>query len=163
MAHLDKPNAQEPFLAKQREFVDALSSLLSEQFHNTWIPVFAKTCYREIQKVDEEKKAGLLRQVLVARSDWIQDLRIKALHDLARYVQANQSEFDGNAQHWMQECLTEIWSETSTEEVFRDWFAGACDDTDDLESWRAPSWLPAALELSTMKVRLQENSDSEDT
>jgi len=162
MEYLGKPKPQETFFVKQCEFIDALSELFSYRFHDEWIPIFAKTCYRETQKVEEKKRADIMRQVLVARSDWMQNLRIQILHDLAKYIQANESQFDGNRQTWMQERLTEIWSEACTQETFLEWFARACDDTTDLESWRAPSWLPAALEISNMKVRLQETSDDSD-
>jgi hypothetical protein len=160
MEHPDKLKAQETIPAKQREFIDALSSLFSDEFRRVWIPVIAETCYQHIRKVEEKKKADLLGQVLAFRSRWMQDLRIKLLHDLARYIQANQSEFDGNAQRWMQERLTEIWSPAFTEEVYLEWLAAACDDTTDLESWRAPSWLPAALGFSKMKIRFEETDGS---
>lgn len=160
MEHPDKLQAQETIPAKQREFIDALSSLFSDEFRRVWIPVIAETCYQHIRKVKEKKKADLLGQVLAFRSRWMQDLRIKLLHDLARYIQANQSEFDGNAQRWMQERLTEIWSPAFTEEVYLEWLAAACDDTTNLESWRAPSWLPAALGLSNMKIRFEETDGS---
>jgi hypothetical protein len=156
MEHPDKLKAQETILAKQREFLDALSSVFSNEFRRTWIPL-AETCYQHLRKVAEEKKkADLLGQALKFRSGWMQDLRIKLLHDLARYIQANQSEFDGNAQRWMQERLTEIWSPAFTEEAYLEWLAAACDDTTNLESWRAPSWLPAALGFSEMKIRFEE-------
>jgi hypothetical protein len=160
MEHPDKLKAQETIPAKQREFVDALSSLFSDEFRRVWIPVIAETCYQHIRKVEEKKKADLLGQVLAFRSRWMQDLRIKLLHDLARYIQANQAEFDGNAQRWMQERLTEIWSPAFTEEAYLEWLAAACDDTTNLESWRAPSWLPAALGLSNMKIRFEETDGS---
>jgi len=160
MEHPDKLRVQETIPAKQREFIDALLSLLYDEFHLAWIPI-AKTCYDHIRKVEERKKADLLGQTLKFRSRWMQDLRIKLLHDLARYVQANRSEFDGNAESWMQERLTEIWSAAFTEEVYFDWFAAACDGTtEDLESWRAPSWLPAALGFSNMKIRFEETDGS---
>jgi predicted DNA-binding protein (UPF0251 family) len=156
MEHADKLKARETILAKQREFLDALSSVFSNEFRRTWIPL-AETCYQHLRKVAEEKKkADLLGQALKFRSGWMQDLRIKLLHDLARYIQANQSEFDGNAQRWMQERLTEIWSPAFTEEAYLEWLAAACDDTTNLESWRAPSWLPAALGFPEMKIRFEE-------
>jgi hypothetical protein len=156
MEHPDKLKARETILAKQREFLDALSSVFSNEFRRTWIPL-AETCYQHLRKVAEEKKkADLLGQALKFRSGWMQDLRIKLLHDLARYIQANQSEFDGNAQRWMQERLTEIWSPAFTEEAYLEWLAAACDDTTNLESWRAPSWLPAALGFPEMKIRFEE-------
>src|SRR5580693_2191784 len=160
MEHPDKLKAQETIPAKQREFIDALSSLFSDEFRRVWIPVIAETCYQHIRKVEEKKKADLFGQVLAFRSRWMQDLRIKLLHDLALYIQANQSEFDGNAQRWMQERLTEIWSPAFTEEAYLEWLAAACDDTTNLESWRAPSWLPAALGLSNMKIRFEETDGS---
>jgi hypothetical protein len=160
MEHPDKLKAQETIPAKQREFIDALSSLFSDEFRRVWIPVIAETCYQHIRKVEEKKKADLFGQVLAFRSRWMQDLRIKLLHDLALYIQANQSEFDGNAQRWMQERLTEIWSPAFTEEAYLEWLAAACDDTTNLESWRAPSWLPAALGLSNLKIRFEETDGS---
>ena len=154
-----KTEAGKALLSKQQEFLESLSFLLYNKFQEQWLPVLAHTCYLATRKATDEQKIEAIRQTLAFMDTWAQDLRTQILRDLARYVQANQSEFEGGIKEWLQKRLTELWSQQCTEEAYCEWFAAACDDTSNLEWWRAPLWLATAVNMSRDKFQLQEESE----
>ena len=150
------------FLNRERQFLDSLESVLSAAFREAWIPVFAKTCYRATHKLPNAEKAVSLKRVLVALSDWESELRIKVLRDLARFVRMNRAIYKGNEKKWMEKSCCDTWASFIREEDYLEWCAAACDDTDDLEVWRAPVWLAAALGISEKDIRLQEKPEQQE-
>ncbi len=159
MRRATRPNAKKEALSRQQLFIESISSLFADEFHEFWIPVFAQTCYRISQKAPIDKKANVMEQALGHLSVWIEGLRIRLLRDLARFVQNNQTDFNGNAKHWMERCCNEIWSLVVSEEAYLEWFAAACDNMDDLEAWRAPVWLADTLGICQKSLRLQEKPE----
>ncbi len=162
MEGFKKTEAGKAPLSKQQEFLESLSLLLFNKFEEQWLPVLAHSCYLATRKATDEQKIEAMRQKLDFMSTWAQDLRTAILRDLARYVQANQSEFEGGIKDWLHKRLIELWSQQCTEESYREWFADASDDTSDLEWWRAPLWLATAVNMSRDKFQLQEESDDYD-
>ena len=58
----------------------------------------------------------------------------------------------------MERCCTEIWGAVISEEIYRDWFASACDNSN-AEKWRAPLWLAIALGIPDEHIRLDEQPE----
>jgi hypothetical protein len=144
------------FLARRREFVDSIAEVFHDKLYDRWIPVFAKTFYRFTKKSTEEIKIKAMKQTLAAFSSWTEELRILLVRDLGRFVRMEQSHFLGDAKNWMEMCCKEIWGQGISEESYLEWFAAACDDSDNLEKWRAPLWLAKAFGMAREDVRLEE-------
>jgi len=100
-----------------------------------------------------------MKQVLGALAVSIEELRIRLFRDLARFVQYNLADLNGSARQWMEQCCHEICSSVVNEEDYFQWFAAACDNTSDVETWRAPLWLGDALGISKQHIRLQEEPE----
>ncbi len=149
---------QQAFLARRQEFLDSLAEVLSHEFYAHWIPL-AQTFYRETKTVTADKKTTRIKQALEFVSNWIDDVRIRLLRDVARFVQRNQRDFSGDAKSWMERCCTEIWGAVISEEIYRDWFASACDNSSNAEKWRAPLWLAIALGIPDEHIRLDEQPE----
>jgi hypothetical protein len=144
------------FALRQKEFLESLVEIFSKEFREHWVPVFAEIFYRETRNSSEEKKTDDMRQMLDALSGWLDELRIRLLRDLARFAQMNQDALCGGVKDWMKRSLDELWNSSVTEEQYREWFASACDDTGDLEIWRAPLWLARALKIPEKDICLEE-------
>jgi hypothetical protein len=155
-------SANRAFASRQREFLQSLAEIFADEFRDHWIPVFAETFYRVTRKASEEKKIEDMRQMLAALSGWLAELRIRLLHDLARFSQMNQDALCGGVKTWLKRSCDELWNSVVTEEDYREWFAIASDDTSNLEIWRAPLWLARALKTPEKEIRLEERPYQEE-
>jgi hypothetical protein len=162
MKRAERLKDERQFAARQEEFLGHIESLLADEFHGKWTPALAKACYKRIRHASEQEKTDKMKQALRFIEKWKTDLRIKVLRDLARYLRINGSMLKGNDGEWMeQKCLT-IWTsfvESITEEHYFQFFAIACDDSDNLDGWRAPLWLAKAMGISEQEVSLEETPE----
>jgi len=69
---------------------------------------------------------------------------------------------ENNAKEWMEGQCRDIWSKFISEDHYREWCAMACDNTPDLEAWRAPLWLAHAVQTPQDEIRLQETPEQQE-
>jgi len=164
MKRAERLKAERQFAARQEEFLGHIESLLSDEFHAKWIPALAKTCYERIRHASEQEKTDKMKQTLRFIEEWKTELRIKVLRDLARFVRMNSSLLKGKEGEWMEQKCLAIWTsfaESITDEHYFQFFAIACDDSDDIDGWRAPLWLAKAMGISKQEVSLEETLEEQ--